>query len=178
MQEQLTLVPPNEWKGVRYWGDGKHDDTAALQAWLDMVTDNGNPHPPYVVPPAQAWLDKVMESNPTCVKCGKPFPCPERGQTGHGEIIYPDPPAQTHSSTSVAAANEIKRKTPALREMVYATLVTYPGTDEDIAERLNLSQNTTRPRRVELVRAGRVEAVNRKRTKAGRMAVVWGPSVV
>ncbi len=31
-----TAIPPNESRGVRYWGDGLHDDTAAIQAWITM----------------------------------------------------------------------------------------------------------------------------------------------
>ena len=50
-----------------------------------------------------------------------------------------------------------------------------PGlTDEQIQERLGLSGNTQRPRRMELVTMGLIKDSGRTRkTKSGREAVVW-----
>lgn len=90
------------------------------------------------------------------------------------------PPYQKHSATSKAAATSIVPKAGTLRAMVLEFLKDrrYWGidgaTDEEIQDELEMPQNTARPRRVELVRAGLVIDSGRSRpTKSGRMATVW-----
>ena len=88
------------------------------------------------------------------------------------------PPAQRHSDTSVAAAEAIKPKAASLREQVYQHILKksdWDGvTDEEISENLEISGNTIRPRRVELVAEGRVvDSGMRRKTRSGRMAAVW-----
>jgi predicted ArsR family transcriptional regulator len=87
-----------------------------------------------------------------------------------------DPPYQAHSDTSKAAAEAIKPHVPTMRDKVLACILQYPGTDQEIAHRLGIPENSARPRRVELERAGLVRAVNKKQTSAGRTAYVWGPT--
>lgn len=83
-------------------------------------------------------------------------------------------PFQAHSGTSREAASVIKGKTARLRELVLEELRRTPSTDEELANALTLSGNTCRPRRVELVELGLVEdSGNRRKTTAGRNAVVW-----
>jgi hypothetical protein len=90
----------------------------------------------------------------------------------------PPPPAapyQPHSETSKAAAGQIETTTGELRARVLAHLKACGGaTDEETQDALGMAQNTERPRRVELVRAGRViDSGETRKTKSGRSAVVW-----
>ncbi len=89
-------------------------------------------------------------------------------------LFDPIPAYQPHSETSTQAALSVVGKTKTLRETVYEALAQTPMTDEQIAVRLNLAPNTARPRRVELVRAGRITDVGKAPTSSGRMAVLWG----
>lgn len=93
------------------------------------------------------------------------------------EFVWPEPPAQQHSDTSRDAADAIKGVSGRLRREVYEWLAgrgVDGGTDEEIQAALNMPSSTQRPRRVELVRAGRVVDSGRQRpTKSGRKAVVW-----
>lgn len=88
------------------------------------------------------------------------------------------PPAQTHSATSMAAANEIKEVAPILREQVYTAIFGSDCglTDEEICAETGLDGNTERPRRVSLVAAGRIEANGKRKTSSGRQATVWIPT--
>lgn len=87
------------------------------------------------------------------------------------------PPAQSHSDTSCAAADRIKGVSGRLRREVYDWLAARGeagGTDEEIQAALTMPSSTERPRRVELVRAGRVrDSGKRRSTRSGRKAVVW-----
>lgn len=83
------------------------------------------------------------------------------------------PPAQRHSPTSVAAAEQIKPSAGTLRERVYKFLLEYPATDEQVQDALAMDPSTERPRRVELCKAGLVEQVGEARTRSGRKAAVW-----
>lgn len=87
------------------------------------------------------------------------------------------PACQMHSETSRAAAHAIKPSAKALREQVF-DFVKGRGergaTDEEIASCLKMSGNTERPRRRELVLAGRVIDSGKKReTESGLMATIW-----
>ena len=83
-------------------------------------------------------------------------------------------PYQAHSGTSREAASAIKGKSARLRQQVLDELRRNPATDEELANVLNLSGNTARPRRVELVEIGIVEdSGQRRKTASGRSAVVW-----
>lgn len=86
-------------------------------------------------------------------------------------------PAQRHSETSVAASDSVRECAGTLRARVYALLVTCSwqgATDEEMQTALGMNPSTQRPRRIELVKAGRAVDTGRKRpTKSGRMAVIW-----
>lgn len=88
-----------------------------------------------------------------------------------------EPPSQRHSETSVAAAAEIKPTAARLREAVCEAIRAAGAdglTDEEMLSATGLQPSTGRPRRVELVQAGRViDSGRTRRTKSGRSAVVW-----
>jgi hypothetical protein len=87
--------------------------------------------------------------------------------------------AQEHSETSKEAARRLDDgcgRRQALREAVYAAISAAPAglTDEEGQTATGLEGSTYRPRRVELVEAGRVVDSKRTRlTRSGRRAVVW-----
>lgn len=90
-------------------------------------------------------------------------------------IQPPLPPFAASSDTSFAAAVSVRATAPAQRQQVYATLVaTGPLTAEELEDHLGLSGNSIRPRLVELRNQGDViDTGQRRRTRAGRFAVVW-----
>jgi transcription initiation factor IIE alpha subunit len=61
------------------------------------------------------------------------------------------------------------------KEQVYQCLAKAktPLTDEEIAERLKLSSNSVRPRRIELEKELRVCCVGEVLTPSGRNAMLW-----
>lgn len=81
------------------------------------------------------------------------------------------------SDTSRAAAASVEPRRGRLQAVVLATLVgsAMTGlTDEQGIRITGLSPSTYRPRRIELVEAGRVvDSGKRRRTVSGRWAVVW-----
>jgi predicted ArsR family transcriptional regulator len=85
------------------------------------------------------------------------------------------PPFVATSDTSYAAAKAKAATAPAQREQVYATLYAHGAlTAEQLADHLGLSGDSIRPRLVELRREERVvDTGQRRRTRAGRFAVVW-----
>lgn len=94
-----------------------------------------------------------------------------------GRTLFDDPPAQEHSGTSVAAAEAIKPTAARLRQLVYDAIAASGAegmTDEEMLDAVELQPSTGRPRRVELVQAGKVVSSGRTReTKSGRKATVW-----
>lgn len=87
--------------------------------------------------------------------------------------------AQAHSRTSRDAGRSIVGERVRLQTVVYLaikqwTIIGTGLTDEEGTDQTRLSGSTYRPRRVELVREGRVRDSGRtRRTKSGRAAVVW-----
>lgn len=86
-------------------------------------------------------------------------------------------PAQRHSLTSVAAGVGIAPKAPILREQVYLWLLdrgAQGATDEEMQDGLGMGANTQRPRRVSLLKTGRVvDSKQKRRTRSGAFATVW-----
>ena len=87
--------------------------------------------------------------------------------------LWDVPPYQAHSETSLDAAISMSGKTKNLRELVFNAIKGKPQTDEELSAALDLAPNTCRPRRVELVRAGRIIEVGKRPTASGRSATVW-----
>lgn len=94
---------------------------------------------------------------------------------GQGYIDF-DAPAQQHSETSVAAAKgQTKEKRDSdKRTILLALEENGPMTDEQIVACTGIPANTARPRRLDLVRDGLVQAVGEGRTASGKRAVTWG----
>lgn len=85
-------------------------------------------------------------------------------------------PYQPHSETSKAAAETMRPDAATDRmEVLNLLLRALVGmTDEEIQLSLKLNPSTERPRRIELVRAGKVRDSGKKRaTKSGRLATIW-----
>lgn len=78
-------------------------------------------------------------------------------------------------NTSADAADSISPLANRLRTMVYGIIRNRRGaTDEEIQLALRLNPSTSRPRRVELERAGIVKDSGRRRAnRSGRKAIVW-----
>lgn len=99
-------------------------------------------------------------------------------QNFQGELDFTvKPPAQAHSKTSVAAAEQIEPFTGTQRGRVLEFIRRCEecgATDEEIQIGLSMNPSTQRPRRVELVRMGFIRDSGKVRpTQAGRDAVVW-----
>lgn len=84
-------------------------------------------------------------------------------------------PFQSHSETSRAAAETIEPRLNALHQLVLNTLRQWgPLTDEAIAGILGISQNTARPRRIELCESAHVvDSGDRRKTNSGGLATLW-----
>ena len=87
--------------------------------------------------------------------------------------LWDVPPYQAHSETSLDAAISMSGKTKNLRELVFSAIKAMPMTDEELYNLLNLEPNTCIPRRVEIVRAGRIVEIGKRPTASGRSAAVW-----
>lgn len=87
------------------------------------------------------------------------------------------PPFVRSSPTSASAATAIAPASPTLRAQVLAFVRrrgALGATDEEIQVGLRMNPSTERPRRVELCAAALLEdSGQRRKTRAGRMAVVW-----
>jgi hypothetical protein len=79
------------------------------------------------------------------------------------------------SETSKAAAVDIGKHRETLRQKVLAYITLYgPVSDEMIQRALGMNPSTQRPRRIELVEAGKVKDSGQKRkTLSGRTAIAW-----
>lgn len=93
--------------------------------------------------------------------------------------LFDFPPFQRHSETSKAAALAIAPRLNALQQRVLAKIKaagTFGATDEELQGWLNLNPSTERPRRIELVEKGLVvDSGTTRKTRSGRLAVVWMP---
>lgn len=84
-----------------------------------------------------------------------------------------EPPFVRASETSRAAATAIKPVTPTLRALVFEAIRAKPSTDEEVQEKLAMSPNTQRPRRIELAKAGLIVKSGLRQTRSKRWADVW-----
>src|SRR3990167_8425997 len=83
-----------------------------------------------------------------------------------------EPPFQSHSDTSRAAAQSVRKKLGQLHVRVREAVRFHgPLTDEELCDVLNLQGNTLRPRRRELqLMAYVIDSGKRKPTRSGRKA--------
>lgn len=85
-------------------------------------------------------------------------------------------PYQQHSATSREAAQSMEQDARTLRQQVldYIREQGVNGaTDEEIQDALHMNPSTQRPRRVELMKMGKVAINGTRKTKSGRLASVW-----
>ncbi len=82
---------------------------------------------------------------------------------------------QGQSSSSRIAAERVRPRSGTQRaKVLHLLMYEGPMTDEEMQERLVMSANTQRPRRVELVQQGWVrDSGLRRPTSTGQDAVVW-----
>lgn len=83
---------------------------------------------------------------------------------------------QDHSVTSQEAALFIEPYRATARAKVFLAIIRAGQngiTDEEISELLKMSQNTARPRRIELFEAGLIEEFSTRATESGCSAVCW-----
>ena|SRR3990167_61998 len=87
-----------------------------------------------------------------------------------------EPPFQAHSGTSRAASQAMRRKLGQLHVRVMEAIRFHGSmTDEELCDVLSLQGNTLRPRRRELqLMTYLIDTAKRRKTRSGRMAVVWG----
>jgi hypothetical protein len=82
-----------------------------------------------------------------------------------------------HQETSLAAALSIAGHVESMRRLVLWYIASkggYGATDEEIQTMLDMNPSTERPRRGELVKAGKVrDSGNRRETISRRKAIVW-----
>lgn len=89
-------------------------------------------------------------------------------------------PYQKHSPTSILAAGRASGTAETARERVFRVIAEHPDgiTDMEIQEILGMDGSTERPRRIELLLAGRIQAVGFKAVKRpckrDRVATAWG----
>ncbi len=91
-------------------------------------------------------------------------------------MIQESLPFQRHSPTSEAAAESAEPNAGTQRRRVFDALMDHPLglTDEQQQNLLAMNPSTQRPRRIELVNAGRVfDSGETRLTRSGRKAVVW-----
>jgi predicted ArsR family transcriptional regulator len=92
------------------------------------------------------------------------------------ELIYPDAPGFKAPGPSEDAANIMRGSAVKLRGSVLARIKECPGgaTADEIAEHLNLSVLSVRPRVSELNRNGEIRQTGQRRKNAcGMTACVW-----
>jgi hypothetical protein len=133
----------------------------------------------------------------TCRHCGEEIDPNDRthemfcdGRQGAREAREPDLPLlisglseATRGTSTAAAATNDESEREIQREQVYAAIRAagaYGQTDDELQAHLGLNGSSQRPRRVELLRMGRIDqqrtpenVVVKRQTRMGRSAVVW-----
>lgn len=87
---------------------------------------------------------------------------------------YPESPGYQRQQTSKAAANDMKENAGTLRSACLNVLATGDYTADEIAEKLDKSILSIRPRITELNVKGRIEKTDlRRENNSGKLAIVW-----
>ena len=90
--------------------------------------------------------------------------------------LYPLSPGSKEDGTSLEAAELIKAGAETIRKKVYDAICNkgnFGATADEIAELLNLSPFTVRPRVTELYKQGKIERTDRRKNSSGAMAYVY-----
>ena len=86
----------------------------------------------------------------------------------------PTLPFQAHSAISRDAARRGGSLASQARVRVLDAITKWgPLTDEQVANLCEMNPSTARPRRIELMRAGRIVQVGTAKTASGRSAALW-----
>jgi predicted Rossmann fold nucleotide-binding protein DprA/Smf involved in DNA uptake len=94
------------------------------------------------------------------------------GRTGHAP--YPESPGYKAAGTSSIAAAAIASEASRLRRMTLDALSHKPMTADEIADFLDVSFLSIRPRCSELKLKGKIKASGvRRRNRSGKLAEVW-----
>lgn len=101
-----------------------------------------------------------------------------RGRGARRKPYNGEPPFVAESSTSKAAADEMKPTAGTLRSRVLEYVLKHgDATDDEIEQGLDLRHQTASARRRELVLGGQlVDTGRRRQTRSGRSATVWAPA--
>jgi len=89
---------------------------------------------------------------------------------------YPLSPGHKENGTSLEAAELIKAGAETIRMKVYDVIINknnFGATADEVAELLNLSPFTVRPRVTELYKQGKLERKGRRKNLSGAMAYVY-----
>ena len=90
--------------------------------------------------------------------------------------LYPLSPGSKEDGTSLEAAELIKAGAETIRKKVYDSICNkgnFGATADEVAELLNLSPFTVRPRVTELFKQGKIERTDRRKNSSGAMAYVY-----
>lgn len=101
---------------------------------------------------------------------------PKKSKRGFLSKHMSELPYQQHSGTSREAALSMEQDARTLRQQVldYIREQGVNGaTDEEIQDALHMNPSTQRPRRVELMKMGKITINGTRKTKSGRLASVW-----
>ena len=87
---------------------------------------------------------------------------------------YPKTPGYKKSGTSKAAADSMREKAPSLRQQVLDVLFHQDFTADEVADDLEQTVLSIRPRFTELLRLGKIaDTGTTRRNASGRAATVW-----
>jgi hypothetical protein len=101
------------------------------------------------------------------------MPLEDPGLTTIGKFQRPGAAAVTQRTAAIEAYPATGTQRRRVLHAI-ATLGEHGATDEELQQILDMNPSTERPRRVELVESGWIEdSEDKRRTKAGRAAVVW-----
>lgn len=126
-----------------------------------------NPNPRFCDLCRKWWRETEQSRVTNCAVVHGPGSCCHYLMEETGQ---PPSTLQTRGEAEVKIRPDRKR----LQNLVFACIREHgPITDAAGAELAGLPENTYRPRRLELHRAGKIKAVGYSRTKSGRKAVAW-----
>jgi len=90
--------------------------------------------------------------------------------------LYPLSPGSKEDGTSLEAAELIKAGAETIRKKVYDVICNkgnFGATADEVAELLNLSPFTVRPRVTELFKLGKIDRADKRKNSSGAKAYVY-----
>ena len=128
--------------------------------------------------PRPSIAEAVEAAADALIDAGCTFPNDAAARSALVDAVFPEKPPHNKTATSKAAAKAIKPDSARLRDLIHGFLVsrgTVGATDQEMQEHFKLDGNTQRPRRYELVKAGRVKDSGRTRKPIGsrNQQIIW-----